>query len=72
MNMAKQIYYHRRRKELIRQQCNDMLRAMVGENIIPKWWDSPNQAFDMQTPKIVFDKDPNKVYTYLAQHCLGR
>jgi len=68
MNMAKQIYYHRRRR---RQQCDALLEAMIGRNSISDWWQSPNRAFDMQTPDKVFDTSPDQVYNYLMQHAAG-
>ena len=68
MNMAKQIYYHRQRR---RHQCDRLLEAMVGENLVAHWWQSPNQAFDLNTPESVFDTNPDQVYNYLMQHAGG-
>jgi hypothetical protein len=71
MNMAKQIYYRRRRKEHARQKCNDLLRAMMGKDLVAQWWTGPNRAFDMQTPETVFDKDHERVYAYIMTSAHG-
>jgi hypothetical protein len=71
MNMAKQIYYHNLGLEKKRQQCDELLRSMVGPELVATWWTSPNRAFDMQTPESVFDNNPDAVYSYLTQHAAG-
>jgi hypothetical protein len=43
---------------------------MVGPNLVEKWWQSPNKAFDMKTAEEQFDIDPKVVYNYLMGHAL--
>jgi hypothetical protein len=43
---------------------------MVGPNLVNKWWQSPNKAFDMKTAQEQFDIDPEVVYNYLMGHAL--
>ncbi len=69
--MAKQIYYHRLRQQQKRQRCNELVVAMLGAEMAPKWWVTSNQAFDQQTPESVFDKNPDQVYSYLTQCAKG-
>jgi hypothetical protein len=39
--------------------------AMLGKEMAPKWWDSPNKAFDLKTPNEQWQIDPESVYDYL-------
>lgn len=46
-----------------------LLWALLGnKNLCEQWWNSPNKAFDMQTPKEMWDKDPEQVYGYLMHY----
>lgn len=56
-----------------RVYCDEMLKAMMGDELAARWWDSPNKAFDNQTPHLVYTTDPDKVYDYLIWHafCAG-
>lgn len=58
-------------KELTRHRCNDLLRAMMGKDLVAQWWTGPNRAFDMQTPETVFDKDHERVHNYLMKFAHG-
>lgn len=47
---------------------NQMLKALLGsDELIKKWWLSPNRAFDEQIPEDLWNtnKGRNKVYSYL-------
>jgi hypothetical protein len=53
-------------------ECNRLLVAMLGsEELVTKWWVSPNKAFENQTPESVFQADPYKVYSYIGAHAYG-
>jgi hypothetical protein len=54
----------------MKQRCDLLLQAMVGPNLVEKWWQSPNKAFGMKTAKEQFDIDPKVVYNYLMGHAL--
>lgn len=51
--------------------CDRLLTALVGSKMTNQWWNSPNKAFDDETPKVVFETDPKRVYDYLAGHAYG-
>lgn len=41
-------------------QLDAMLLAMLGsDEMVHKWWHSPNKAFDDRFPKDVYYQDPN-------------
>lgn len=54
--------------QLMRQRCEVMILALVGVEGAPKWWASKNYAFDGSTPNEMFDKDPDRVYSYIIGH----
>ena len=56
--------------ENLKNKCDLLLQAMVGPNLVNKWWQSPNKAFDMKTAQEQFDIDPEVVYNYLMGHAL--
>ena len=56
--------------ENLKNKCDLLLQAMVGPNLVNKWWQSPNKAFDMKTAQEQFDIDPKVVYNYLMGHAL--
>ena len=56
--------------ENLKKKCDLLLQAMVGPNLVNKWWQSPNKAFDMKTAQEQFDIDPEVVYNYLMGHAL--
>lgn len=42
------------------------LKAMLGsEALVEQWWDTPNLAFDHQTPSQVFEQDSYPVIQYV-------
>ncbi|NDB15145.1 MAG: DUF2384 domain-containing protein, partial [Betaproteobacteria bacterium] len=45
--------------------ANQILKALLGDDeLVKKWWISPNRAFDEQTPEDLWNtsKGRNKVY----------
>jgi len=52
--------------KLMRQRCEIMILSLLGEEISPKWWDSPNKAFELKTPNEVWSTDPESVYKYIC------
>jgi len=47
------------------ERCNIILTSLIGESLIEKWWDSPNKAFQMMTPKEQWNIDQKIVMSYL-------
>lgn len=54
--------------EMLKLRCDEMLEAMVGIPTAAKWWNSPNKAFDMKTPKEQWEENPQSVYVYLFNY----
>jgi len=52
-------------------ECDRLIEAMVGKDLVNKWWSSPNKAFDGTTPAEMFSEDPRSVYEYLMWHAYG-
>jgi hypothetical protein len=52
----------------VKERCDRMLEAIVGKDLVQKWWESPNKAFDDLTPCKQWEKDPLVVYKYLLSH----
>jgi hypothetical protein len=51
----------------IKNKINVYLIAMLGsQELVSRWWVSPNKAFDMMTPLEMFDRNSNVVYTYVS------
>lgn len=57
--------------EPLLNRCNALLTALIGKDYVEQWWDSPNKRFDGQTPRKVFDYEPNQVYNYLLEYSEG-
>ena len=52
----------------IRGRSEALLIALIGKELAPKWWQSPNRAFNMEKPEDVWKLDPESVYQYLMNH----
>lgn len=53
---------------ILRKRCDALLTALIGENLVDKWWKSPNKAFTDATPEVFFSVAPRTVYNYLMKH----
>jgi hypothetical protein len=43
-----------------------LLQALLGRpELVIRWWQSPNQHWQLRTPQEVFRDDPQQVYNYL-------
>jgi hypothetical protein len=54
--------------EKMGRKANEILRSLLGsDELIERWWLSPNKAFDMQLPDEMWHTTSgrNKVYSYL-------
>jgi hypothetical protein len=49
----------------MREICDTIVTALVGDANVTGWWNSCNAAFDMHTAADMFDQDPRRVYYYL-------
>ncbi len=51
---------------------DEMLLAMLGsQELVNKWWSSPNKAFDLLTPQQAFNSNPEWVVAYILKHSYG-
>lgn len=52
-----------------KETCDRLLASMLGSwELVDKWWDSPNKAFDGKHPIDVFTTDSKLVINYLFHH----
>ena len=57
--------------ENMRARCEALVTAMVGKEMAPKWWNSPNRAFCEDTPEQIYSIAPSAVYAYLIKSAEG-
>ena len=51
---------------------NRILYALLGsEELVQKWWESPNRAFDEMTPNEMLNRDKTRVKNYLLAQLSG-
>lgn len=51
----------------MRAECNLWLHSLLGsEDLVSDWWVLPNRAFAGQSPDEVWQRDPKRIYQYLA------
>jgi hypothetical protein len=51
---------------------NRILHALLGsEELVQKWWASPNKAFDEMTPNEMLNRDKDRVNNYLLAQLSG-
>lgn len=55
----------------MRARCEALITAMVGKDLVPKWWNSPNKAFAGDTPEQIYSVAPSAVYAYLMKSSEG-
>ena len=52
-----------------KQDLNTCLFAMLGsDELVNKWWESPNLAFEGKTPLEVFEMDRQDVIDYVLSY----
>ena len=51
----------------MKTRVDEMLLAMLGsELLVQRWWHSQNWHFNLEKPYVVWDYDPESVYSYVA------
>lgn len=53
-------------KEIALLRCQAMLRALLGKEHAPAWWDQYNKAFN-KTPREAWEEDYDRVYRYVIR-----
>ena len=57
---------------MVTDKYNRILYALLGSNeLVQKWWSSPNKAFDDMTPIEMWDRDKDRVKNYLLAQLNG-
>ena len=57
---------------MVTDKYNRILYALLGSNeLVQKWWASPNKAFDDITPSEMWNRDKNRVKNYLLAQLNG-
>ena len=57
---------------MVTDKYNRILHALLGSNeLVQKWWSSPNKAFDDMTPNEMWDRDKDRVKNYLLAQLNG-
>jgi hypothetical protein len=52
-----------------KRKLNIMLFAMLGsDDLVNKWWESPNLAFENKTPDQVYEEDEQQVIDYVLSY----
>jgi hypothetical protein len=70
LEQAQQFWQERNR--VLRARSEALVIALVGKNLALDWWASANKAFEGQTPLEQFDRNPERVYSYLMQSADGQ
>ena len=57
---------------MVTDKYNRILHALLGsDELVQKWWESPNKAFDDMTPSEMWDRDKDRVKNYLLGQLSG-
>ena len=57
---------------MVTDKYKRILYALLGSNeLVQKWWSSPNKAFDDMTPNEMWDRDKDRVKNYLLAQLNG-
>ena len=57
---------------MVTDKYNRILYALLGSNeLVQKWWSSPNRAFDDITPSEMWNRDKDRVENYLLAQLNG-
>lgn len=59
------------REHICKQRAVVLVIALVGKKHADTWWNSPNKAFDGQTPAGEWIRNYERVYSYLMSHASG-
>ena len=56
--------------DVMQSRSEALVISLVGKAMAPKWWESQNKAFNLETPTEHFKKHPEVVYNYLMRHAI--
>ena len=61
-------------KKVMKQLQGILLACLGSEQLVEKWWESPNRAFQQKTPREMWegdDKERNTVKDYILSQASG-
>jgi hypothetical protein len=58
-------------EQTFRNTCDQLVRAMVGPDMVTAWWSSPNTAFGGRTPEEQWVAGSDSVVNYLMHHAFA-
>lgn len=61
----------KKRKQVLLARSQALVIALLGRQASESWWNSTNLAFEGQTPRLQFETNPERVYSYLMSHADG-
>jgi hypothetical protein len=64
--------YWQQRNRVLKARSEALVIALVGKELAAQWWTGANRAFEGQTPLEQFDKNPERVYSYLMNMAEGQ
>jgi hypothetical protein len=59
---------------MTKEQLNDHIAALVGDELVENWWKSPNKKWNGFTPLEIYESDiegQQQVEEYILKHCYG-
>ena len=56
----------------LKEKLDDILVNSLGVANTDTWWDSPNRALDMQTPRELFEYDAAMIVHYIQNQLHGK
>ena len=59
---------------MTKEQLNDHIAALVGNDLVEGWWNSPNKKWHGFTPLSIYERDSvgqQEVEEYVLLHCYG-
>lgn len=62
--------YPPEKKMLTKHELNDLLYSLLGsEDLVSRWWHSPNKNWNGETPYSVWSRNPEDVEKYITFFC---
>ena len=64
------IYKYPPEKDMTKQELNERLFRILGsEDLVSRWWHSPNKNWNGETPYSVWSRSPKDVEKYITFFC---
>lgn len=64
------IYKYPPEDKMTKHELNDLLYQLLGsDDLVSRWWHSPNKHWNMETPYSVWTRNPEDVEKYITFFC---